>query len=664
VYGFHRRISMNRLGVQRFTIAANIMLAVACVPAAYGQVQISALVQHSVAQKSTVPAELQPALSAAVGRDIPAYHAQPVAEGFEATTAHQRLVVHFNSDGVELRGRNAKWLMQVRGFGYANAMQSVSATAPQANRNRVDYRRGSLTEWYVNGPVGLEQGFTFSEPPRSGSGNLLTIACKLSGNLHAAMESNGDGLSLTAEDGKRVFRYSGLTARDASGKKLPAWLELSGGELLLRTDDTGARYPVVVDPWIQLAELTASDGVNGDQLGVSASISGDTVVAGAEFATVNGNTGQGAAYVFVKAANGWGNMTQTAKLTASDGKAGDGFGGAVFVAGNTIAIGACPQSGVCNGPGKVYVFLKPKSGWTTTSKFKAKLTASDGSANDGFSNELGLSADGKTIVVGAAGAIINGNTGQGAAYVFVKPAAGWKTATQTAKLTELHGHAGDLAGEVSVSGDGSTVFVGAPGAVVGANTGQGVAYLFLRPASGWKATSKYAAKLSAKDGAAYDDFGFCQAGSSCISSDGTTVLVGAPQYNFSTGTGTGPGKAYVFVKPTTGWKTTATFNAELTASDGVTGDALGWSAAITSNSAAVGAVGSNGGAGAVYAYSKPKAGWKTTSKFAAKLVASDGDPGDGFGFIVSISGNTIAVGAPGHPYNGSAGPGAAYVFGP
>jgi len=159
--------------------------------------------------------------------------------------------------------------MQVRGFGYADAMQSVGATAPQANRNHVNYRRGSLTEWYVNGPVGLEQGFTVSEPPSSGSGNLLTIACKLSGNLRAAMESNGDGLSLIADNGKRVFRYSGLTAHDALGKELHAWLELSGGELLLRTDDTGARYPVVVDPWIQLAELTASDGVKGDQLGIS-----------------------------------------------------------------------------------------------------------------------------------------------------------------------------------------------------------------------------------------------------------------------------------------------------------------------------------------------------------------------------------------------------------
>jgi len=650
--------------MQLLSITEHVVLAVALVAAAFGQVQTSAPAQYAVVQKSAVPTELQSAFSAAMGRDIPAYHVQSVVDGFEATTQHQRLVAHFNSEGVELRGGDAHWRMQARWFGYADTMQSVNAAAPQADRNRIDYRRGTLTEWYVNGPLGLEQGFTISEPPRSGTGNLLTIALALSGNVHAAMESNGNGLTLVADDGRGIFRYSGLAAHDASGKALRVWLEVAGGDLLLRTDDTGARYPVVIDPWIQLAELTASDGANGDQLGISVSISGNTVVAGAENATVNGNALQGAAYVFVKPASGWGNMTQTAKLTASDGKAGDGFGGAVYIAGNTIAVGACPQSGVCNGPGKVYVFLKPKSGWTTTSKFKAELTASGGTSNDGFSNELAVSADGDTITVGAAGATINRNVGQGAAYVFVKPAAGWKTATQTAKLTELHGHAGDFAGEVSVSGDGSTIFVGAPGAAVGANTGQGVAYLFLRPAHGWKATSKFTAQLSAKDGAAYDDFGFCQAGSNCISSDGTTVLVGAPQQDFSTGTATGPGKAYIFVKPASGWKTTTAFNAGLTASDGVTGDAFGWSAAITSDTALVGAVAGNGGTGEAYVFSKPKAGWKTTSKFAAKLVASDGDSGDGFGFTVSISGNTAVVGALNHPSSGGAGPGAAYVFGP
>jgi FG-GAP repeat len=132
------------------------------------------------------------------------------------------------------------------------------------------------------------------------------------------------------------------------------------------------------------------------------------------------------------------------------------------------------------------------------------------------------------------------------------------------------------------------------------------------------------------------------------------VLSAAPQIS---ATSTGAGKAYIFVKPASGWKTTSHFTAELTASDGNPGDAFGWSPALTSNRAVIGAVGAN----AAYIFSKPKSGWKTTSHFNAKLTPADGSKG-AFGFSTAISGSTIVVGALGSPRNG--GPGATFVFAP
>ena len=90
---------------------------------------------------------------------------------------------------------------------------------------------------------------------------------------------------------------------------------------------------------------------------------------------------------------------------------------------------------------------------------------------------------------------------------------------------------------------------------------------------------------------------------------------------------------------------------------------LGWSAAVTSNKAVVGAIGVNGFIGGAYVFDKPKSGWKTTSKFAAKLTPSDGDGGDVFAFSLSLSGGTIAVGSINHPSGKTTGPGSAYVFG-
>ena len=117
----------------------------------------------------------------------------------------------------------------------------------------MEYRRGPLTEWYVNGPAGVEQGFTFKDAPVRREGKPPTIALALSGDFSARVTSDRKGLSVKDRDRKSVLSYAGLTAYDSSGKELPAWVELRGNELLLRVEDTAATYPVTVDPIIQLA---------------------------------------------------------------------------------------------------------------------------------------------------------------------------------------------------------------------------------------------------------------------------------------------------------------------------------------------------------------------------------------------------------------------------
>src|SRR5205807_1572235 len=183
--------------------------------------------------------------------------------------------------------------------------------------------------------------------PTVRGGGPLGLALALSGNLRASVERDRAGLTLTPESGQPLLRYTGLAASDARGRTLRAWLELRGQALLLRVDDAGARYPLKVDPFVQQAKLTASDGGAGDEFGVSVAVSGDTVVAGADRATVGANPFQGAAYVFVKPATGWANATQTTKVTASDGAAADVFGLSVAVSGDTAVAGASgPAAGL------------------------------------------------------------------------------------------------------------------------------------------------------------------------------------------------------------------------------------------------------------------------------------------------------------------------------
>ena len=619
-----------------------------------------AINQPGSAPVTNLPVAAQASISASLGRDASQYHARAVAGGFQTTTLSQHLDTRFTAQGAEISSGRVHWSMGLQGYGYGMAVKPLQAVMPEANLNRVEYRRGSLTEWYVNGPMGLEQGFTLSDPPAQNQGQPLTLVVGLQGDLTASVDKHGTGLTLNDANGHARLRYTGLRVTDAASKELRSWVEVRSNQMFLRVEDAGARYPVVIDPLVQLAELTASDGVAGDEFGISVSLSGNTAVVGAQDATIGGNSQQGAAYIFIEPAGGWTTTANfTAKLTASDGLAGDNFGSATAISGNTVVIGACSQSGVCNnGPGKAYVFVKPPSGWVTTTKFKAELTASDGVATDGFGGTLGIS--GNTVVVGSPQSNGTTATGPGKAYVFVKPTSGWANVSETAELNASGAQTGDGAAEVSVANNGAIVFVGAPGTTVGTKAGQGAAYIFLRPASGWKTTSKFKAKLIASNGAAGDAFGFCQAGSVCISSDGKTIVAGAPQLSGGTG------KAYVFVEPAAGWASTSAYTAQLTASNGEIGDLFGWSISVSSNggTAAIGALGVNSATGAVYVFAKPSSGWRTTSHFNSELIPSDGVSGDVFGFSSSLSGSDVLVGALSHPFGANPGPGTTYVFGP
>jgi hypothetical protein len=282
----------------------------------------------------------------------------------------------------------------------------------------------------------------------------------------------------------------------------------------------------------QTAELTASDGANGALIGTSVSISGNTAVAGAPGETPGG------AYVYVMPANGWVNMTQTAKLTASDGVPKDQFGNSVSISGGTIVAGAPGANGINTQAGAAYVFTKQAGGWGNMTQ-TAKLTASDGASFD----QLGLAAavNGGTVVAGATAAM--GRIAHtGAAYVYAEPAGGWKNATEAAKLIAPDGQSGDLFGS-AVSISNSNAVVGAPQRSPGPLDSRGYpawwkaggAYVFAKLGSGWTQTSVQV--LNGSDAHNDDLLG------SSVSIDGNFAAAGAPNLGRYTG------GAFVFAKP-------------------------------------------------------------------------------------------------------------------
>jgi len=454
---------------------------------------------------SNLPLAAQAKISSVLARDAAGYQAAKRGQTVQMVNARHGLSASFTAAGVEVIAGRDRWNFVLRGYGYGDDFATGPAVAPRATANRVEYQRGTLTEWYLNGPLGLEQGFTLARTPGKRKNQPLTLAFTITGNVRAAAIRTV-GVILSRTDGAAALRYHGLTAQDATGRDLRTWLEVKGQRLWLRVDDDGAEYPLVVDPIFQHAKLTASDA--SFDFGRSVSSSGDTVVVGAP--TGNGPFFQGSAYVFVKPAGGWSaSLTESAKLTASDGATNDFFGRDVAVSGDTIVIGAYGDDiGPNTEQGSAYVFVKPAGGWSGSLTESAKLTASDGAALDRFGSSVAISGD--TIVVGAP---VNG-----AAYVFVKPPAGWiGDLSESATLTASDWVAGDAFGGFgSVAVNGATIVVGAGRDDIGLNIDQGSAYVFEKPLTGWIGALTESAKLIAADGGA----GTVQFAGACTGYDG------------------------------------------------------------------------------------------------------------------------------------------------
>jgi hypothetical protein len=279
--------------------------------------------------------------------------------------------------------------------------------------------------------------------------------------------------------------------------------------LRLRSAIAGALAVTVllVVPGAALAleqKLVASDGEQGDGLGRSVAIDGDTAVVGAATDGIGETDGQGSVYVFTRSGGTW---TQTARLTASDGEAGDFLGGSVAIDGDTIVAGARSDDiGETDSQGSVYAFASSGAAERTET---AKLTASDGEAGDFLG--VSVAIDGDVIVAAAPRAAVG--EGTGAVYTFART--GDAARSETAKLIPSDGPFGL---DASVAIDGDTIVAGLPNDAVGENRGQGSVYTFARSGD---AVRMETGVLTASDGAPFDFLG------ASVAIDGDTVIAGA-----------------------------------------------------------------------------------------------------------------------------------------
>jgi len=601
---------------------------------------------------SALPVGAQGAVSAALGARSPVYRVAVSGSGFQADNPAQRLHERFGDAGVTVGSGALDERLRLSAVGYGSALENVGAMRASAHANRVLYASSAVREWYANGPLGLEQGFTLARAPAGDPAKPLTLAIALSGDARVALAAGAHGATI-GRPGAPALRYGGLLATDAHGRTLSSWLELRGGRLLLRVNARHASYPLRIDPLFQQAQLEGTGEVGSGHFGRSVALSadGDTALVGGPL-----DEGElGAAWVFVRSGSTW---RQQAELggAAEEGEPLFGKSVALSADGDTAVIGdpgGHGQSGIAwvytrsgaswtrdakleaageigpgqfgahvalsadastaliggvvddDGVGAAWVFTRSGSTWTQ----QAELTGGGEIGKGRFGRGVALSAEGSTALVGAS----NDDDDAGAAWVFTRSGGTWSQQAEL-PLSGASG-AGEAGRSVALSGDGGTALVGAPGD----EGGVGAAFAFTRSGSTWS----QAAQLHAGEERGQGAFG----SSVALSGDGSTALVGGPEDD------RGVGAAWLF--STAQWLQQG---GKLLVSGEVGAGAFGSSGALSANAstAVIGGLASEHDSGAAWVFA--------ASPPTVTAVEPDEGPGAG-GTPVAITGSGFTTGA-------------------
>ena len=237
---------------------------------------------------------------------------------------------YFTPEGIRVVPRRTdapgwEWALALAHFGRGDLRCTLGPARLVPREERIEYLRGDVTEWYVNTPRGLEQGFDLARPPEeagcssvSKSGAWRRVFRKPRPRSVGRPRPRdrrrraGDRLPLARARGRPALRRAG---RDRRRRQAAAGADgglRAAGERGIRIlfDDADAVYPVTVDPLATTPAWTVYGGVAmarfGMSLGTAGDVNGDgysdVIVGAPEFDT--GFDQAGRAYVYAGSASG------------------------------------------------------------------------------------------------------------------------------------------------------------------------------------------------------------------------------------------------------------------------------------------------------------------------------------------------------------------------
>ncbi|MEI8025150.1 MAG: hypothetical protein WCI18_02265 [Pseudomonadota bacterium] len=460
----------------------------------------------------------------------------------------------------------------------------------------------------------------------------------------------------------------------------------------------------ITKQWYQEAYIKAPNSLSVSSLnfGRSVSLNDSTLAVGAEFEgnaqsnitpTITTNTNSmanaGAVYVFGRTGTNWSIQSY---IKASNNRAGNYFGNEVSLSGDTLAVAAYQEgsqqttitTGITNNTangaltsGAAYIFKRTSGNWSQ----EAFIKPNNSESQDFFGQSISLS--GNTLLVGAtqedssestitqtALTTNNSYAQSGAAYLFSRMGTIW---TQDAYIKASNVGADDYFGEpVAISGD--TIAIGAwneassqntisnttaPASPDNSATGSGAVYIYRKDAvNQWRQE----AYIKASNAEQNDNF------SSSLSLSGNMLAVGSPMESsnlttisfgtaFTTNNSSpGSGAVYMFNRSGSVWSQ----QAYIKASNNRTNNRFGDQLSLSGSTLAVGVMLDDSNqttitygppastnlnmseSGATFLYKYISGSWYEKNY----IKPANTHNADNFGFSISLSGDSLAVGAP------------------
>ncbi|MBS0659955.1 MAG: choice-of-anchor D domain-containing protein [Verrucomicrobia bacterium] len=220
---------------------------------------------------------------------------QATATGARLHTGFQKLAGVVDAEGLWLESTSEKGgRLHLRARAWGRSESVLQPLAPRGQvvigAQSVLLRRAGVSEEFSVSVDGVRQDFHVAARP--GGRGALVVALAVAG---ATAEAAEFGARLVLRESGRALAYSRLRVTDATGRVLPARLEVRAtDELAVLVDDAGAQYPVCIDPtfsdadWISLnssvpgvagtVNALAVDGSGNVYVGGSFSVAGSSAI--------------------------------------------------------------------------------------------------------------------------------------------------------------------------------------------------------------------------------------------------------------------------------------------------------------------------------------------------------------------------------------------------